>query len=94
MNKGKSKFCGLAATALLAAAVMTSAGIGNFSALAEGEPSKEPVAPERFEAVEALRESGEKNGWSVGVFTGYPRVRFRGRDVGLYVLYDAGLGWL
>ena len=52
MNKGKSKFCGLAATALLAAAVMTSAGIGNFSALAEGEPSKEPVAPERFEAVD------------------------------------------
>lgn len=87
MNKGKSKFCGLAATALLAAAVMTSAGIGNFSALAEGEPSKEPVAPERFEAVEALRESGEKNGWSVGVFTGDTLASVSEGEMSAYTYY-------
>lgn len=71
MNKGKLKFYGLAVTALFTTAVMVIGGPANFSAFAEDAAPETPeTTVERFDAVKALREEGEANGWSVGVFTG------------------------
>ena len=69
MNKCKLKACCFALAAIFITGGLFSAGVANFSVLAEDEETPE-VKPERFEAVNSLRESAERNGWSVGVFTG------------------------
>lgn len=69
MNKCKLKACCFAVAAILIAGGMVSSGVTNFSAFAEDVETPK-VEPERFEAVNSLRESAERNGWSVGAFNG------------------------